>query len=71
MRPSPHDYGVANPISAPVCGEPVALSVKVIVPARFVPRADVTLLNLTDTVHVVCGAKAAVQVLEPGSSLKK
>jgi hypothetical protein len=47
------------------------LSVKVIVPARFVPRGDPVLVNLTVTVHVACGARAAVQVLDPATTLKK
>jgi hypothetical protein len=62
---------VANPISPPLCGEVCALSVNVIVPLRFVPLGDKTLVNLTPTVQVAPGAKVVpVHVSAPATALK-
>src|SRR5690242_15978522 len=42
---------------APLCGLPVALSVKVIVPGRSTPTGERTLVNLTITVQLAPGAR--------------
>ena len=64
-------YGVAKPVKAPVCGEPVAVSVKVMVPLRFAPLGANKLVNRTVTVQEAPGAKVVpVQLLVPATMLK-
>jgi hypothetical protein len=65
-------YGVAKPTSDALCGLAAALSVNVIVPARFAPRAESVLVNRTCTVHVAPGASTVpVQVSPPTTALNK
>lgn len=64
-------YGVANPTSWPVCGEPVAVSVNVIVPGRLTLRGDRTFVNRTVTEQLAPGARLVpVQLSDPATMLK-
>ena len=66
------DQGVANPTRFPVCEPPpAALSMNVIVPLRFVPRAEPALWNLTATVHEAPGAKAVIEQVLPAVVVSK
>src|SRR5450631_4155143 len=58
-------YGVAIPLSVPLCGEPVALSVKVMVPVLVGPLEENAFVNLTVAVQLAAGSRIVpVQVSE-------
>src|ERR1700722_16104507 len=62
---------LANPVSAPTCGLPVALSVNVIVPDRVTPLGAVTFVKRTPTVQLAPAASVVpVQLSDPPTTLK-
>src|SRR5882672_7851335 len=66
MSASPTRSGYCEtPVSTPDCGEPVALSVKVMAPVRFGTAPIRALVNLTCTMHDPPGAKTPPAPAQP------